>query len=141
MNLIQAEKIVDGAIAAARAKEAGAMAVVVLDAGGHIVCVKREDGASLYRYDIAFAKAKGALGMGFDTRGIAARAQNNPVFFGSLNAISGIELALSPGGNLVRNDNGEIIGAVGLSGDTGDVDEECAIAGIEAAQLFHGAKK
>ena len=70
--------------------------------------------------------------MGFNTRGIAEKAKNNPVFFASVTAISGVELALSPGGNLIKDSQGNILGAVGISGDTGEVDEHCALAGIDA---------
>ena len=75
--------------------------------------------------------------MGFNTRDIAEKAKNNPVFFASVTAINGIELALSPGGNLIKDANGNILGAIGISGDSGDNDELCAQAGIDAvaAQL------
>lgn len=137
MTLTLAEKIIEGTLQYAAENDIKPLAVVVLDAGAHPVAFKREDKASLYRFDIAMAKAKGALGMGFNTRGIAEKAKNNPVFFASVTAISGIELALSPGGNLIKDANGNILGAIGISGDTGDNDELCAQAGIDAvaAQL------
>jgi uncharacterized protein GlcG (DUF336 family) len=141
LTLTQAEAIIDGTLTEARKQNASAMAVIVLDTGGHPIAFKREDGASLYRHTIANAKAMGALGMGMDTRDIAARAKNNQVFYASLTTIDGIELALSPGGNLVRDDQGRLLGAVGISGDLGDVDEACVIAGIAAAHLFSGVKK
>jgi len=132
LTLSQAEIIASGTLAFARANDVSPLAVSILDAGGQMVVFKREDGASLYRGDIATAKARGALGMGFNTRGIAEKAKNNPVFFSSLTAISGIDLALSPGGNLIKDHHGKLLGAIGISGDTGDVDEQCAIAGIDA---------
>jgi len=132
LTLALADKIIDGTLRYARENNVNPLAVVVLDAGAHPVAFKREDKASLYRFDIAMAKAKGALGMGFNTRGIAERAKNNPVFFASVTAISGVELALSPGGNLIKDSQGNILGAVGISGDTGEVDEHCALAGIDA---------
>ena len=113
----------------------------MLDAGAHPVAFAREDGASLFRFDIARAKATGALGMGADTRVIAGRAANNPAFFQSVVAVTGGQLALSPGGVLIRELEGAVIGAVGISGDTGDCDEACAIAGILAAGLTHGDVK
>jgi len=140
MNLSQAQAIVQGALAHARAAGAKPLAVIVLDAGAHPVAFAREDGASLFRFDIARAKAAGALGMGADTRDIASRAAGNPVFFQSIVGAVGGQLALSPGGVLVRDAAGTLIGAAGISGDTGDYDEACAIAGITAAGLFHGAK-
>lgn len=138
MKLDQASLIVDAAISHARGLGAKPLGVIVLDAGGHPVAYKREDGASLFRFDIARAKAMGALGMGADTREIAARAANNPAFFTSVAVATGGSLALSAGGVLVRDREGQVIGAIGISGDTSDVDEACALAGIAAAGLHHG---
>ncbi|WP_188063702.1 GlcG/HbpS family heme-binding protein [Sphingobium sp. KCTC 72723] len=141
LTLAQARTIIDTALAQPRGDNAPALAVVVLDAGAHPVAFAREDGASLFRFDIAKAKATGALGMGADTRVIAGRAANNPAFFQSVVAVTGGQLALSPGGVLIRDLEGTVIGAVGISGDTGDCDEACAIAGILAAGLTHGDAK
>lgn len=141
LTLAQARTIIDTALAQLRGDNAPALAVVVLDAGAHPVAFAREDGASLFRFDIARAKATGALGMGADTRVIAGRAANNPAFFQSVVAVTGGQLALSPGGVLIRELEGAVIGAVGISGDTGDCDEACAIAGIVAAGLTHGDAK
>ncbi|HEX7873196.1 MAG TPA: heme-binding protein [Sphingobium sp.] len=141
LSLVQARAIIDGALAEARGRQAQPLAVVVLDAGAHPVVFAREDGASLFRFDISRAKATGALGMGADTRVITARAANNPVFFQSVVAVTGGQIALSPGGILIRAADGTLIGAVGISGDTGDCDEACAIAGILAADLFHGEQQ
>lgn len=132
LTLRIAEKIIDSTLQYAADNNVNPLAVVVLDAGAHPVAFKRQDNTSLYRFDIAMAKAKGALGMGSDTRGIAEKARNNPVFFASVTAISGVELALSPGGNLIKDCHGNVLGAVGISGDSGDNDELCARAGIEA---------
>lgn len=140
ITLTQARAIIDAALAEARDRNAQPLAIIVLDAGAHPVAFAREDGASLFRFDIARAKASGALGMGADTRVIATRAASNPVFFQSVVAVTGGQLALSPGGVLIRDVEGRLIGAVGTSGDTGDMDEACAIAGIAAAGLSHGDK-
>ncbi|MFD1612339.1 heme-binding protein [Sphingomonas tabacisoli] len=138
MKLDQASAMIDAALADARARNAKPLGVIVLDAGGHPVAFEREDGASLFRFDIARAKALGALGMGADTREIAARAASNPAFFTSVAVATGGSLALSAGGVLVRDGEGQVIGAVGISGDTSDVDEACALTGIAAAGLHHG---
>lgn len=140
ISLNQARAIVDGAIEKARSEAAKPLSIVVLDAGAHPVAFAREDGASLYRYDIAAAKAKGAIGMGADTRVLAERAKGNPVFYQSVSAAVGGGIAFSPGGVLIRSSDGEIMGAVGISGDTGECDEACALAGIGAAGLNEGAK-
>lgn len=138
LTLDLARRLLDGALAEATRRGAEPLAVVALDAGGHPVAFLRQDGASLFRFDIARAKAMGALGMGRDTRETAQRAAGNPVFFTTVAVVTG-ELALSPGGVLVRDALGRVIGAVGVSGDTADVDEACAFAGIDMAGLKHGA--
>ena len=138
LALAQARAIIDAALSEARAKGAQPLAIIILDAGAHPVAFAREDGASLFRFDIARAKASGALGLGADTRVIATRAAANPTFFQSVVAVTGGQLALSPGGVLIRDEQGRVIGAVGISGDTGEMDEACALAGIAAAGLFHG---
>ncbi len=141
ITLAQARTILDAILEEARVQQAQPLAIIILDAGAHPVTFAREDGASLFRFDIAKAKATGALGMGADTRVIATRAASNPVFFQSVVAVTGGQLALSPGGVIIRDLEGRIIGAVGTSGDTGDMDEACAIAGITAAGLTHGDTK
>jgi uncharacterized protein GlcG (DUF336 family) len=136
LTLAQASTIVDIALATARDLELVPMTVAVLDAGGHLVAFKREDRSGILRYDIACGKAWGALGMGFGSRTLYERAANTPQFFNALYAASGGRVVTNPGGVLIRDAEGEIIGAVGISGDTSDKDEACAIAGIEAAGLF-----
>jgi len=111
------------------------LTVAVLDAGGHIKVVKREDGSSLLRPEIAVGKAWGVLGMGFGGRELARRASKVPIFFGALSDLSGGRMIPVPGGVLVRSDSGDILGAVGISGDTSDNDETCAVWGIKAAGL------
>lgn len=123
----------------ARALEAKPLSVVVLDGGGHVLSSQRQETASLFRTAIATAKATGALGMGMGSRAIAARAQQSPIFFASLSAVTDGQIALAPGGVLVRDEGGAIIGAVGVSGDTADIDETCAVAGIGAAGLIADA--
>jgi uncharacterized protein GlcG (DUF336 family) len=135
VTLAQASTIVDVALAKAREMNTNPMTVAVLDAGGHLVAFKREDRSGLLRFDIAFGKAWGALGMGFGTRTIADRAAKQTVFYTALTTISGGRLVPVPGGVLIRDAAGETVGAVGISGDTSDKDEVCAIAGIEAAGL------
>ena len=136
LTLAQASTIVDVALATARDMELVPMTVAVLDAGGHLVAFKREDRSGILRYDIAYGKAWGALGMGFGSRTLYERAANTPQFFNALYAASGGRMVTNPGGVLIRDSEGDIIGAVGISGDTSDKDEACAIAGIEAAGLL-----
>ena len=135
MKLELARRIVRGALAEGRKLNLAPLAVSVLDAGGNLVCFEREDGAGIVRFDITYAKAWGSLGMGFSSRELAKRTQNNPPFFAALATVSGGRMAPSPGGVLVKDANGVLVGAVGVSGDTGDNDELCAIAGISVAGL------
>ena len=132
LKLAHADTIINTALAEARKLKLAPLAVAVLDAGGHVIAFKREDGAGIVRFDIAYGKAWGALGMGFGTREITARAEKFPAFITSLYAISQGRAVPSPGGVLVLDEDGEVIGAVGVSGDTGDNDELCALAGIKA---------
>jgi uncharacterized protein GlcG (DUF336 family) len=135
VTLAQASTIVDIALKTARDLKQMPQTVVVLDAGGHVVAAKREDGSGIVRYEIAVGKAYGALGMGWGSRTMMERAAQNPNFLTAIVAASGGKLVPNPGGVLIRNAGGQVIGAVGISGDTGDNDEICAIAGIEAAGL------
>ena len=135
VTLAQANQIVDVALKKARESKMMSQTVVVLDAGGHVVCAKREDGSGIIRYEVALGKAYGALGMGWGSRTSMARAQQNPSFFAAVGAASGGRLVPNPGGVLIRDGGGAVIGAVGISGDTGDNDEIIAVAGIEAAGL------
>ncbi len=135
LKLAQASAIIDAAIAEARRQNFAPLAVAVLDAGGHLIAFKREDGAGIVRFDIAYGKAWGALGMGFGTRELAERATRFPTFVAALAAISQGRMVPSPGGVLIVGADREVVGAVGISGDTGDNDEVCAIAGIEAVGL------
>jgi uncharacterized protein GlcG (DUF336 family) len=133
LKLGQAKAIVDRALGEARQRRLAPVAVAVLDPGGHLVAFEREDGAGFSRFDIASGKAWGALGMGFGTRELAERAAKAPGFYAALAALSEGKMVPSPGGVLIVGSDGEVAGAVGISGDTGDNDEACAVAGIEAA--------
>ena len=135
VTLAQASTIVDVALKKARDNNLAPLTVAVLDAGGHLVAFKREDKSGILRFDIAFGKAWGALGMGFGSRTLASRAAKTPQFFTMLAAASGGRMVTNPGGVLIKDASGTIVGACGISGDTSDKDEMCAIAGIEAAGL------
>jgi uncharacterized protein GlcG (DUF336 family) len=112
--------------------------VAVLDDGGHLKAFAREDGAGIVRPQIAMGKAWGALGMGIGSRALARRITAEPqqqAFFGALNAMSGGRVVPAAGGVLVKDAQGVVVGAVGISGDASDKDEACALAGIAAAAL------
>jgi uncharacterized protein GlcG (DUF336 family) len=135
VTLAQASTIVDTALKKGRDTNCAPLTVAVLDAGGHLVAFKREDGSGILRFDIAYGKAWGALGMGFGSRELAERATKNALFIDALTTISKGRLVANPGGVLIRDAGGNLLGAVGISGDTSDKDEVCAVAGIEAAGL------
>jgi uncharacterized protein GlcG (DUF336 family) len=135
VTLAQASSIVDVALKKARDLKQMPQTVVVLDTGGHIVCAKREDGSGIIRFEVAVGKAYGALGMGWGSRTMMERAAQNPNFLTAIAAASGGRLVPNPGGVLIRDASNQIIGALGISGDTADNDEIIAVAGIEAAGL------
>ena len=110
--------------------------MAVLDETGQLKAYQREDQTSLLRTDIAVGKAWGALGLGRSSRVLGRVAEERPAFIQALSVMAGGKLVPVPGGVLIRaEDNSAIIGAVGISGDTSDIDETCAVAGIEAAGL------
>jgi uncharacterized protein GlcG (DUF336 family) len=135
IDLQTARTVVEGARAAARDKGFKPLTVVVLDSGGHVVAVEREDGSSTKRFEIAFGKAHGAIALGLGSRALMARAEQQPYFIAAATAAVGGSLVPVPGGVLVRDPSGTLLGAVGVSGDTSDNDEAAAVAGIEAAGL------
>ena len=135
IDLQTARTIVAETLAAGRAKGFKPLTVVVLDAGGHLVAAEREDGASNKRFEIASGKAHGALALGLGSRALMARAEQQPYFIAAATAAVGGSLIPVPGGVLVRDDAGSLLGAVGVSGETSDNDETAAMAGIEAAGL------
>lgn len=133
LTLDLANLIATSALQKGRDLKLAPLTVAVLDAGGHLVTFQREDNSGILRFDIAFGKAWGALGMGFGSRELAARAQGNPVFIGALATASGGRVIPVPGGVLVKSADATVVGAVGVSGDTSDMDEACILTGIAAA--------
>lgn len=136
IDLETTTRIVDAALAKGREMGFLPLTVVVLDDGGIIKSLKREDGASLLRPEIAIGKAWGSLGFGAGNRVLHGRSESTPVFVNALIEMSGGRVAPVPGGVLIRNKDGRILGAVGVTGDTSDNDELCAVAGVEAADLI-----
>jgi uncharacterized protein GlcG (DUF336 family) len=144
VTLAQASSIVDATLKKARELKQMPQTIVVLDTGGHVVCAKSEDGSGIIRFEVAIGRAFGALGMGWGSRTMMERAAQNPNFLTAIVAASGGRMVPNPAGVLIRNADNHILGAVGISSDTGDNDEIIALAGIEAAGLkadAGGAKK
>lgn len=134
MNLDLANDLIAGALAHRREKGFKPLTVAVIDAGGHLVALQREDGTSTLRPAIAQGKAKGAVALGLGSRALFNRAQEQPYFIDALNTMNGGALVPVPGGVLIKRD-GVLIGAIGITGDTSDNDEICAVAAIEAQGL------
>ena len=135
LTLAQANLIIESALTQSKKLGYKPRAVVVLDEAGHTKATQRADGASMFRVDVATGKAWGAVGMGASSRVLGERAKDNPNFFLSLATTSGGKFLPQPGAVLIKNSNGEIIGAVGASGGTGDEDEAICAFGVAAAGL------
>ena len=134
LSLSQARAIIAGALAAGSNASFKPLTIVVLDAGGHVLAVEREDGSSNKRFEIAHGKAHGAVSLGMGSRALMERAEQQPYFVAAVtHAVGG--LVPVPGGVLVKNADGILLGAVGVSGETSDHDEEAAVAGVESAGL------
>lgn len=135
LTLDTARKILDAALAKVIEKKTKPMAIVVLDARGCVKTSIMQDGTSLMRFEVAHGKAYGALAMGLGSRAIFKRANEQPYFVDAVNTMARGALIPVPGGVLIKDGNGHVVGAVGISGDTSENDEECAIVGIEAGGL------
>jgi len=138
LTLEQANAIIAGALAESKKQGYKPMAVVVIDKSGHVKSAQREDHASMFRVDIAMGKAWAAVGMGAASRILAGRAKDNPNFFTTLAATAQGKFLPQTGAVLIQDDAGNILGAAGASGGTGDEDEAICIAGIVAAGLKAG---
>ncbi len=135
ITLEQARVIIASALAKGADEGFKPLGVVVLDAGGHTTAFERQDGASAMRFKIAHGKAYGAIAMGLGSRTLYDRVQKQAYFLNAMNALADGALVPVPGGVLIRDGDGTLIGAVGVTGDNSGNDEICAVAGIEAAGL------
>ena len=140
LSLAQANKIIAKALEKAREMKIKPVSVVVLDEGGHLKAMQREDGASMFRFDVATGKAWAAVAMGASSRALAGRAKDNPNFFVTLAATAHGKFLPQTGGVLIRDAAGAIVGSAGASGGTGDEDEAVCAFGIEQSGLVADAK-
>lgn len=131
-----AEQIIKYAFKKAEELNLAPLTVVIVDTGGHMKAMHRADSATFFRPQIAFGKAWGAIAMGMDSRTLFSMGEDRPMFMNSLINLSEHRLVPVPGGVLIKNGDGDMLGAVGISGDTSDNDEICAVAGVEAAGLI-----
>ena len=134
LNLETARNIIAATLAAGRDRGFKPLSVAVLDSGGHLVAFEREDGSSTHRFQVAHGKAHGAIAMGMGTRGLDKLAVDRPYFMSAVVAAVGA-LVPVPGGALVCDESGAVLGAAGVSGDVSDNDEEALVAGIESLGL------
>jgi uncharacterized protein GlcG (DUF336 family) len=134
LTLDVARKILDAALAKAVEKKLKPLVITVLDARGCVKIAAAQDGTSLLRNEIAHGKAFGALALGMGSRALFQRAQEQAYFINAVNTLAQGRLVPVPGGVLIQ-DGTTLLGAIGVSGDTSDNDEACAVAGIEAAGL------
>jgi uncharacterized protein GlcG (DUF336 family) len=135
LTLDTARKILDGALAKVIEMKLKPMVITVLDARGCMKASIAQDGASLMRGEVAYGKAYGALAMGLGSRALFKRAEEQPFFIDAVNTMARGALIPVPGGVLIHDASGSLLGAIGISGDTSDNDEICCVAGIEAAGL------
>ncbi len=139
MELSTAAKILEAALAYATEQGFKPMAVGVIDARGALKCFTAQDGTSLKRGELALAKANGAVAMGMGSRALMKRAEQQAYFIAAATAAVGGSLVPVPGGVLIKDSAGTLLGAVGVSGDTSDNDEAAAMAGVKAAGLVPDA--
>lgn len=135
LTLEVAQKIIAGALAAARADDMMPLAVIILDPRGALKAMAAEDGISLKRPEIATGKAFGAISMGLGSRALFNRVQQQPYFIAAATHAVGGQMIPVPGGVLIKDEQGTLLGAVGISGDNSDNDEKAAVAGIEGVGL------
>jgi len=135
ITISKARNIIRTALKKGHELELNPLSVVVLDAGGHVIAFEREDGAAPGRFAIAHGKAFGAVMLGMPGSAQMARAEAQDYFMNAVNGVFGGQVVPVPGGVLVKDKKGAVIGAVGVTGDTSDNDAICAVAGIEAAKL------
>ena len=133
MSLKESLQIIDGAFARGAELKLKPLTIVVLDAGGHVKAAQKQDGCSLMRYDIAKGKAYATLAMGRSSKLVLQKSREKPIFMDVLRKMSDEQLFLEGGGQLILDQSGEVIGAVGITGDVNEMDDECAFAGIRSA--------
>jgi len=139
LTLKQANTIIEKALEKAREMRIKPLSVVVLDDAGNVRSAQREDGASMFRFDVALGKAWASVAMGVSSRALLKRAKDNPNFFITLAATAKGKFLPQTGGVLIKNEKGEILGAAGASGGTGEEDEAACVHGIEQAGLVPDA--
>jgi uncharacterized protein GlcG (DUF336 family) len=135
LSLEQANTIIAATFAAAKKHKCRPMSAIVLDAGGRVKAFQKEDGASMLRFEVCYGKAYGSLALGRPSKLVLQKANEKPLFMQSIENLADYPLFLEGGGQLIRDKAGEVMGAIGVTGDANEMDDICAIAGIHAAGL------
>ena len=135
LSLEEANTIVVAGFAEAKKRKCRPMSAIVLDAGGRVKAFQKQDGASMLRFEICYGKAYGSLALGRPSKLVLHKAKEKPLFMQSIENLADYPLFLEGGGQLIRDKTGEVLGAVGVTGDANELDDICAIAGIHAARL------
>src|SRR4029450_13578846 len=133
LSLAEALAVIEGTFAAAAEHKCRPMTAIVLDAGGRVKAFQKQDGSSMLRFEISYGKALRALSLGRASPLVLQKAKDKPLFMQSLGELSDGPLFLEGGGQLIRDDNGEVVGAIGVTGDVNEMDDICAMTGIRAA--------
>ncbi|HVY57153.1 MAG TPA: heme-binding protein [Xanthobacteraceae bacterium] len=133
ISLDEALQIIGGTFAAAAARKLRPLSAIVLDAGGRVKAFQKQDGCSLLRFEIAYGKAYAALSLGRSSRLVLQKSREKPIFMENLQKLADGPMFLEGGGQLVRDQAGEVVGAVGVTGDVNEMDDLCAVEGIHAA--------
>lgn len=139
LRLSEARELCDQVLVHGKQIKCNPLSVVVLDRGGHILCAMREEEAGIMRHDVAYGKAWGALGMGFGTRTFAGMVESSSKFqsfVGSLSTMSNGRVVPTQGGVLIRNQNGDLLGAIGVSGDSSERDESCILEALKQMKFI-----
>jgi uncharacterized protein GlcG (DUF336 family) len=135
LSLDEANTIIAATFAAAKKRKCRPTSAIVLDAGGLVKAFQKQDGASMLRFEICYGKAYGALALGRPSKLVLQKAREKPLFMQSLERLADYRLFLEGGGQLIRDNSGEVLGAVWVTGDVNELDDWCAIVGIHAAEL------
>ena len=135
LSLDQANTIIAATFAAAKKERCRPMSAIVLDAGGRVKAFQKQDGASMLRFEVCYGKAYASLALGRPSKLVLQKANEKPLFMQGIENLADYPLFLEGGGQLIRDQEGEVMGAIGVTGDANEMDDICAIAGIHAVGL------
>src|ERR1700685_4730684 len=135
LSLEQANTIIAATFATAKKERCRPMSAIVLDAGGRVKAFQKQDGASMLRFEVCYGKAYGSLALGRPSKLVLQKANEKPLFMQSIENLADYPLFLEGGGQLIRDKGGEVVGAIGVTGDANEMDDICAIAGLHAVRL------